>query len=176
MDQICGGEQKKLNFRVIDNQAMEQHRETARTGMRARPDLVEKTFVIGNRVLPAAGSADGQEGCVTIPVFGVPIKLCWEFQDLTVNIPAVSLSMQLTAYVDQTQYLSAELTIRCDDIGNPAGCQIEVTRPGPDRGWLDPSCDWECLRRCSPGCLGCRTNYWCWAGCAVACVADCCSF
>jgi hypothetical protein len=166
-------ETRHLQFRVIDHKAFEEARSLAQSGVRLRENMVDKTFIIGNRALAAAGTEDGSEGCVTIHFFGIPVRLCWEFQELSISFPGVSAEIKLTASAASIEY-SGIMKIHCPDITQPAGCQITFTPA--ERGWFDPDCDWGCLRNCSPGCISCGSNYWCWAGCAVACVARCCSF
>ncbi len=160
--------------RVIDNQVANKLRSLAQSGVRLRENMVDKTFIIGSRALSAAGTEDGSEGCVTVPIFGIPIRICWEFEQLSVHFPKVNLAIKLVATVGDTEYLSGVLRINCPDIAQPAQC--EITFATADRGWFDPDCDWGCFRMCAPGCVTCGTNYWCWAGCAVACVTQCCSF
>jgi hypothetical protein len=172
MTEGCQSGTGRINFRVIDNEAVDDLRVASKSAFALKGDIAEKTFLIGNQLLPAAGTTDGQMGCVTIPFFGVPIKVCWEFEDFALDFPKVSMAIRLTAGVGDQQYLFTTLHIECENITDPSGCRIRLS--GDKSARLSPSCDWGCVASCAPGCVGCGTNYWCWAGCAIRCVWQCC--
>ncbi|QDV71914.1 hypothetical protein K2D_00330 [Planctomycetes bacterium K2D] len=135
----------------------------------------QRLWMIGSRPVLATGTADGKKGCVTIPQLGVPIKLCWEIKDADLIPPEVSVRIRVTISVANTEYFSALLVFKCDNLLNPSSCTVSIEGEHSLLEAFGPSCDWSCLRDCAPGCLSCGTNYWCWAGCAGACIFRCCS-
>jgi hypothetical protein len=169
----CGGSDGK-EFSQFEVETLNSYRSAAAA---AAGDEFQATrlWARGGRVHVARGTDDGKKGCVTIPVLGVPLDLCWEFNELTVNPPAVTVRVKLTISVSGVQYYTALLSINCSEVTNPESCSFTIENELASNNLLTPDCNRRCLQRCAPRCVTCAADYWCWAACSVVCVSRCCS-
>ncbi len=66
----------------------------------------------------------------------------------------------------------AKLTIKCDDITKPLGCEVDLDY-GKTDSKIQPMINWDCIRRCAPQCIYCGGDYQCWLACAGICIIQC---
>ncbi|MCB1447029.1 MAG: hypothetical protein KDJ87_14880 [Rhizobiaceae bacterium] len=66
----------------------------------------------------------------------------------------------------------ATLSIKCDDIAKPLGCEVDL-QFGKTDSQIQPFINWDCIRRCAPQCLYCGSDYQCWLACAGICIIQC---
>lgn len=170
----CSGSDESTGFRQFDEDAIHSLRSFA-SQTASRDATTQKLWLLGNQICPVQGTADGKEGCVTLPFAGIPVKLCWEILEVDPIPPSVGVKVKVTVSVAGTQYLSAVLSIRCEQVTNPSSCTISVDNDLFANEALRPSCNWGCLKKCAPRCIDCLTDYWCWARCALSCTVRCCS-
>jgi len=64
------------------------------------------------------------------------------------------------------------VTIQCDDISNPLGCNVEVKLDGT-KDDIQLLINWPCIKACAPQCLYCGTDWQCWLACAGMCIIQC---
>lgn len=134
----------------------------------------QRLWMVGSQPAIATGTTDGRRGCVTVSYLGIPVKLCWEIKEADLIPPEVSVKTRISVSVADVEYFSAILVVKCDNILNPASCNITIEGEHALMAAFSPRCDWSCLRNCAPGCVTCGSDYWCWAGCAGSCILRCC--
>lgn len=66
----------------------------------------------------------------------------------------------------------ATLTIKCDDITKPLGCEVDLDF-GKTASDIQPLINWDCVKRCAPQCVYCGGDYQCWLACAGVCIIQC---
>lgn len=170
----CSCASANAGFQQIDETSFQSLKSFSEQSA-SKDATTQKAWLLGSQMCPVQGTADGKQGCVTVPFAGIPVKLCWEILELDLIPPSVGVKVKVTVSVAGTQYLSAILLIKCESITNPSSCTITIENDLFTIEALRPSCNWGCLKRCAPPCVTCGTDYWCWAACAASCVIRCCS-
>lgn len=66
----------------------------------------------------------------------------------------------------------ATLTIRCNDITKPIGCEV-ILDYDKTPSEIQPLINWDCIKRCAPQCIYCGSDYQCWLACAGICIIQC---
>lgn len=66
----------------------------------------------------------------------------------------------------------ATLTIKCNDITQPMGCEVHLDY-GKTDSQIQPLINWDCIKRCAPQCIYCGSDYQCWLACAGICIIQC---
>lgn len=169
----CSESNSDIMINQLDLDGLSNMRALAAEGI-AEGMTTQRLWLIGAQPSIATGTADGKKGCVTVPYLGIPVKLCWDIKEFDPIPPTVSVKVRITISVRDVEYFSAIIVFKCDDVANPSTCSVSIEGDHALVAALRPSCNWGCLGRCAPGCIGCGTNYWCWAGCAASCVLRCC--
>jgi hypothetical protein len=134
----------------------------------------ERVWALDNQLITATGTEQGDKGCATIPVLGVPVGICWEFEKLDIHPPGVDVVFKISVSAVGQTWWSALFSISCTNVSSPQDCTVSISDQRATIESFSPSCDWGCMRGCAPACISCGTDYWCWAACAVGCVARCC--
>jgi hypothetical protein len=80
--------------------------------------------------------------------------------------------IKFQSFEDVNFKFEAKLTIKCDDITKPLGCEVELDYSATDSK-IQPLIDWDCVRRCAPQCIYCGADYQCWLACAGICLVQC---
>ncbi|QDU60128.1 hypothetical protein Pan216_09650 [Planctomycetes bacterium Pan216] len=169
----CGHESSDPMIHQFDLAALTSLQASAAAEM-TQEFSTQQIWLIEGQPTVATGTADGKKGCVTVPIFGIPLKLCWEIREVDPFPPEVSIRVRFSVSHNGSEYFSVILLMKCEDVLNPSTCSVTVESENVLMEAYRPSCNWSCLRRCAPGCIRCGTNYWCWAACAGACVLRCC--
>lgn len=180
----CGCEQSDLSsFQVVDYeeysslvQSLGLAQPAALGTMTVGSDTYDthKFFLVDSKMAVAAGTQGGERGCATIPLAGIPVRMCWNIQG-TISLPIADVTIALTFSLGNVVYYSVTYRVKCSNLPDLSSCEAELVTETVNSGaFAIKGCNWRCLRRCAPGCISCGTNYWCWAGCAASCVLRCC--
>lgn len=172
----CGGSSGggATGFTQINLAALDGLRQLNTVGLVEADRAAERIWMLDGQLCVANGTADGKKGCVTVPFLGVPVKLCWDLQEVIITPPGLSVKAKFTVSVSGTQFYSVVLHFKCADIANPGGCTVTTENDLAFNAALAPRCNWGCLRSCAPACITCGSDYWCWAACAGGCIIRCC--
>lgn len=179
----CGNQSSEPSFSVVDYedysslvQSLGLPAPTALGTMSAGGQSYDthKFFLIDNKMAMAAGTPGGEKGCATIPMGGVPIRMCWDIQG-AINFPKADVTIELSFSIGSVVYYTIKYRVKCSNLPDLSSCETElITENVNSQAYAVRACNWSCLRRCAPGCVSCGTNYWCWAGCAASCLLRCC--
>jgi hypothetical protein len=174
----CSCKSDDFNFSVIDlNTLTTLANEPA---IKSAQFTLQRVVQLDDRLAVASGTSEGDSGCLTLPILGIPVKLCWEFKEFNLNLPKVSVKIQFEISVRDSRILSKTVHFECQSIVDPSTCAVSISTDNADRSdnQMDAlalgGCQWKCLAGCAPGCVSCGTNKWCWALCAARCLFKCC--
>jgi hypothetical protein len=132
-----------------------------------------KIFLFGGKICPAYGTANGEQGCVSIPMAGIPVKMCWKI-DGTIDLPNSDLTIELSFSLGSIVYYQIKYKVLCNNLPDLKSCKFEFISETVNRDVNAVKGDfWACLRKCAPNCLDCLTDYYCWAACSAYCVWKC---
>lgn len=133
-----------------------------------------KMFLLGRKICAAYGTANGEQGCVSIPMAGIPVKMCWNI-DGAIDLPVADLTIELTFSLGSIIYYQIKYKVLCNNLPDLKSCRLELISETVNRDVnAVKGCNWDCLRECAPDCVYCGPNKWCWAACAAHCISKCC--